>query len=99
MVAYSIKCYYRCNHCEERDKIINNGVSSNECTRCRENETWEFGVQYRSIVSIREEFILKLHKDLKKVQVEGVLDEKLRSFIEDMSKYLREDTEDQEMNQ
>ena len=42
---------------------------------------------------------LELCKDLKKVQVEGVSDDELISFIEDIRRYLREDTEDLETNQ
>ena len=47
---------------------------------------------------MRAEFILELHKDMKKIQVEGKLDKEVRSLIEDIRKHLREDTEDLETN-
>ena len=50
-------------------------------------------------MSIRAEFILKLYEDLKKVQVAGVTDEELRTLIEDITKFIREDLEDFESNQ
>ena len=48
---------------------------------------------------MRAEFILEMHKDLKKIQVVVTSNEELRSLIEDMGKYLREGTEDLETNQ
>ena len=56
-------------------------------------------MQCRNAVSMRAEFVLEFHKDLKKVKVEGLSDEKLRSFIEDIRKCLGEDTEDLETKQ
>ena len=50
-------------------------------------------------MSIRAEFILKLYEDFKKVQVAGVTDEELRTLIEDITKFIREDLEDFESNQ
>ena len=48
---------------------------------------------------MRAQFVLELHEDLKKVQLVGVSNEELRSFIEDIRKYLREDIEDLEKKQ
>ena len=48
---------------------------------------------------MRAEFILDLYEDLKRVQVPGVIDEELRILIEDISKFMREDLQDFEINQ
>ena len=63
--ASALKCYYGCNHYGKRDKIINAGTTNSECPRCSEVETWEHVVQCRKTVSMRAEFTLALHEDLK----------------------------------
>ena len=42
---------------------------------------------------MRAEFILKLHEDLKQVKINGVLDAELIALIEDIRKFMREDSE------
>ena len=48
--------------------------------------------------SMRTGFILELWKYFKKIKVVGMSDEELRSLTEDISKYLREETEDLQTN-
>ena len=43
---------------------------------------------------MRAEFVLQLHEDLKTVKVYGVIEEELRTLIEDIRKFIREDLED-----
>ena len=50
------------------------------------------------LFSSRVDFVLELHKDLKKIQATGASDEELRSLTKETRKYLREDTEDLETN-
>ena len=47
---------------------------------------------------MRADFILKFHEDLKQAQINGVPDAELRAPIEDMGKFMREDSEDLEKN-
>ena len=67
MIASTIKCYYGCNHFGERDKIINNRAWSDEFLWYSEKEMWEHVEQFRNAASIRADFVLEFHKDLKKV--------------------------------
>ena len=50
-------------------------------------------------MSMIVEFILESYEDLKKLQVEGVTDEEIRTLIEDIKKMLREDLLEFETNQ
>ena len=63
--ASTMKFYYGCNHYGERKKIINPGNSTDECPMCSETKTWDHVVQCRKIVSVRAEFMLEFHEDLK----------------------------------
>ena len=45
---------------------------------------------------MKEEFVVELFKDLKKVQAEVASDEELRTLRGDIRKYLKENTEDLE---
>ena len=94
LIASAMKCYYGFNHYDERVNTINVVTSTYECTRCSEIETWEHVVQCRSTVSMRAEFILQLHEDLKRVQDPVVTDEELITLIEDIRKFMREDLKD-----
>ena len=58
LISSAIKWCYGCNNYGERDKTMNAGVSSDECSRCNEIGTWEHLVHCRNKVSIRVEFIL-----------------------------------------
>ena len=78
---------------------MDDGASSDECPRYSEKETWENEVQCRNTVSIRVELILELHRDLKKVQVAGAIDEELRKLTEETRNFLIEDLKDFETNQ
>ena len=98
MTVLAIKCYCRYNNYGERDMKANDGASSDECPLHRDQEMWQHSVQFTKTTSMRAEFVLELHKDLKKVQVAGISDEVLRSMIEDIWKYLIEDTGDLETN-
>ena len=40
------------------------------------------------------DFILELFEDLKKAQMVGITDEEMRTLIEDIGKFFREDLED-----
>ena len=51
-------------------------------------------MQCRNTASMNVEFILESFEDMKTFQVVGLSDEELRSFEEDIKKYLREDTKD-----
>ena len=66
-----MKYYYGCNYCEERDRKINNGGSSDEFPMYSDEETWEHVVQCRNETGMRAEFVLELCKDLEKVEVVG----------------------------
>ena len=48
-------------------------------------------MQFRKIVSIRAESVLKLYEDLKQVKINEVSETELRELIEDMRKFMRED--------
>ena len=98
LLESAMKYYYGCNHYGKRDKVTNVGASTDECPRFNEIETWKHVVQYSKTVSMRAEFILKLHEGLKKVQGPGVTDEYLRKLIEDIMKFMREDLDDFEKN-
>ena len=50
-------------------------------------------------MSMRAKFVLVLHEDLKKEQIEDVLDTELRLLINDVRKLMREDEDDYETNQ
>ena len=82
--ASAMKYYYGCNHYGERDKLINAGISIDECPRWSEIKAWEHVVRYRKTVSMRAEFILMLCEDLKKLKVPGVTDEELITLIKDI---------------
>ena len=78
--------------------MMSDGVPSHECPRCSDEEMWEHDAQCRITAHIREEFVLELHEDLKKVQTERSSDEESQSFTEDTRKHLRKDEEDTETN-
>ena len=74
--------------------MVNVGTSMYECPRCSETETCEHVVQSRCTVSMRAEFIFKFYEEVKRVQVHRVIEEELRTLIEDIRKFIREDLED-----
>ena len=43
---------------------------------------------YSKMIALRINFILKLYKELKKIQLETIDDEELQSMINDIRKYL-----------
>ena len=73
MTVLAMKCYYGYNPYGVRDKLINAGTTNSECPRYSEEETWEHVVQCRKTVSMRAEFILDLHADLKKFKLRTCL--------------------------
>ena len=99
MTESALKCYYGCNPYGVRHKLINAGTTNSECPRCSEEETWEHVVQCKKTVSMRAEFILNLHADLKKVQIEDVPDYELRLIIEDIRKFMRDEVDNYNTNQ
>ena len=75
MTASAMNCYCGCNHYGEIEKKANNGKLSDEFPKYNKKQKQDHGVQFRNTTSMRVKFILKLHEDLKKFQVAGVLND------------------------
>ena len=61
----TVKCMIGFNHYGARHKMINKKLTSTECLRCSENETWEYVVQCRAIANKNRMFINELTQELK----------------------------------
>ena len=89
LILASIKCQYSMNYYGQRDREINRGTISLECPRCSEIESQSHVIQCRATAQFRMKFIIDMHKELKQVQPEAIINEEMRSFINDIKKFLR----------
>ena len=84
----AMKCYYGINYYGLRDNKINKSHTNVDCPRCSAMESWEYVVMYPKTIALRINFILQLHRELKKIQVEIIDNEELWLMINDIRKYL-----------
>ena len=95
----TMKYYYGMNHCKERDKIINKTKGIVEYPTYSKKETWQYMVQCKKTTYFRIEFIVKMNKKLKKVQLEEISNVELKSIANNIWWFLRNEEEEMETNQ
>ena len=67
---------------------MNREIKVPECLRYSATETQIYIVQYKKPSAMRNDFIVNMCKDLKKIQTEVITDEELRVIIKNIRKYL-----------
>ena len=73
-----MKCCYSINYYKESDKEVNQEKTTNEYPQYSKKETQSHIIQYRKIVTIRVDFIVKLFITLKEKQSDRIMNIEVR---------------------
>ena len=76
-----------------RDELINNDKLYEYCPRCNQVESWEHVVRCSALKDKNENFIKKLYLKLKKKNKSGDDEEKIRTILQDILNYLRQNNQ------
>ena len=63
----TLKCIVGYNHYRRRNKIVNNGLVENKCSRCKREEDWEHVILCQGIAEIKDQCATELNEKLRKL--------------------------------
>ena len=80
--------------------MISKKTIGNECLRCSGVEIWDHVIKCKETILLRREFVKKMLKELYNNQLQNIDEEEILSFVEDILRYLEDDSDDEyEINQ
>ena len=88
ILLFIIKCSYGYNQYVTREKMINNGITVNDCTRYRRREDWAYVTQCQSLTKTNVNFLIELQDKLLQKKYLIVTKSEIEDIIRDIRKFL-----------
>ena len=78
-----------------RNEMISKKTIGNECPRCSNIEIWDHVIKCKETILLRQEFVKKMLKELCNNRPENIDEEEILSFVEDILRYLEDDSDNE----